>query len=129
MALFKCYDQEVLGLRVYQVNRGNENAGVRETIVVSYDREKIAAFCHKWKIVEFSLFGSALRDDSGPVSDVDVLVTFSPDAPWSLWDFCEMETELSELLGRQADVVEKAALRNPFVRHRVLTERRVIYAA
>ncbi len=91
-----------------------------------YDPKDIAVFCRKWKIVEFALFGSVLREDFGPESDVDVLVTFAPDAPWSLWDFCAMEAELSALLGHQADVVEKPALRNPFVRQRVLTERRVI---
>jgi hypothetical protein len=53
---------------------------------VSVPTEKIEAFCRKWRIVEFALFGSVLRDDFRPDSDVDVLVTFDPSAPWSLWD-------------------------------------------
>jgi len=51
-------------------------------LVVPIDR--IAEFCRRWKITELALFGSVLRDDFRPDSDVDVLVTFAPDAPWSL---------------------------------------------
>ena len=51
---------------------------------IDIPKETIAAFCQKWKIVEFSLFGSVLRDDFRPDSDVDVLVSFAPDAEWSL---------------------------------------------
>ena len=46
----------------------------------------ITDFCRRWMITEFALFGSVLRDDFRPDSDVDVLVTFAPDAPWSYWD-------------------------------------------
>ena len=49
--------------------------------------KKIEDFCRRWKIAEFSLFGSVLREDFGPNSDVDVLVSFSPDIPWSLLDW------------------------------------------
>ena len=48
------------------------------------DREQLVDFCIRWRIRELSLFGSAIRDDCGPDSDVDVLVTFEPDIPWSL---------------------------------------------
>ena len=51
---------------------------------LSVSKETIAEFCRKWKIVEFALFGSVLRDDFRPDSDVDVLVTFSPDSDWEL---------------------------------------------
>jgi uncharacterized protein len=53
---------------------------------IPVDREKIAAFCQRWKIAELALFGSVLRDDFRSDSDVDVLVTFTPDAGWGLLD-------------------------------------------
>ncbi len=59
-------------------------------------REKIADFCRHWKITEFALFGSFLRDDLRPDSDVDVLVTFAPDARWGLFALYSMEQELKE---------------------------------
>lgn len=88
----------------------------------------LAAFCHRWKVRELALFGSVLRDDFGPASDVDVLVSFDDDAPWSLWDLTTMQDELSSLLGRQVDLVEREGLRNPFRRDRILNTRRVVYA-
>ena len=91
--------------------------------------DKIASFCRKWKVVEFSLFGSVLRDDFGPDSDVDVLVTFADDARWSLSHWADMEHELGELFGRAVEVVEKAALRNPFRRHSILRDSEVICAS
>mgnify|MGYP000400977264 CR=1 FL=1 len=96
---------------------------------IPIDREKISAFCGRWKVVELSLFGSVLRDDFGPTSDVDVLVTFAADAEWGLWDLVEMRDELRELIGREVDLVERGALRNPFRERAILRERRVIHAA
>jgi len=91
--------------------------------------EKIEKFCRKWKIVEFSLFGSILQDNFGPESDVDVLVSFSKEADWSLFDLAIMEQELEEIFGREVDLVEKEFIRNPFRRHSILTSKEVIYAA
>ena len=91
--------------------------------------ERIAAFCRRWKVTEFALFGSILRDDFGPESDVDVLVTFEPDAPWTLWDLSRMRMELKDIFGREVDLVEKKALRNPFRRQGILADTRVIYVA
>jgi predicted nucleotidyltransferase len=85
------------------------------------------AFCDKWRVRELSLFGSVLRDDFGPESDVDVLVSFADDAPWSLWDFTVMGDELAALVGRPVDLVEREGLRNPFRRHTILETRKVIY--
>jgi len=96
---------------------------------IDIDREKIAAFCRKWKITEFALFGSVLRDDFRPDSDVDVLVTFADDAPWSLLDIVALQNELMEVFGRDVDVVEKCAVRNPFRRRNILKHNEVIYAA
>ena len=96
---------------------------------VQIDQERIAAFCRKWQITELALFGSVLREDFRPESDVDVLVTFTPEAKWSLMDLAEMEMELAEIFGREVDLVEKDALRNPFRRYAILTSKEVLYAA
>jgi uncharacterized protein len=91
--------------------------------------DQIRDFCRKWKIREFSLFGSVLRDDFRPDSDIDVLVSFEPSAPWSLWDIVEMREELMQIYGRDVDIVEKEAMKNPFRRHEILRTHKVIYAA
>ncbi len=91
--------------------------------------DRVRDFCRRWKITEFSLFGSVLRDDFRPDSDVDVLVTFEPNAPWSLWHLVEMRDELKEMYGREVDIIEKAAMRNPFRRQEILRTQQVIYAA
>ena len=96
---------------------------------ISLDQEKITAFCRRRQISEFSLFGSVLREDFGPESDVDVLISFEPDIPWSLFDWIDMVEELQAILGREVDVVEKSGLRNPFRRQAILTNRRVIYTS
>jgi predicted nucleotidyltransferase len=89
----------------------------------------IEGFCRKWKIARFSLFGSVLRDDFGPDSDVDVLVSFQTDSTWDLLDLVDMRDELAALFGRGVDLVEEEGLRNPFRRSRILATRQVIYAA
>jgi predicted nucleotidyltransferase len=93
------------------------------------DRDWIADFCRRWQIRELALFGSVLRNDFRPDSDVDVLVTFEPQAPWTLWDLSRMRFELEERFGREVDLVEKKALRNPFRRQAILADQQVIYAA
>ncbi len=89
-------------------------------------------FCHRWKIVELSLFGSALREDFRPDSDIDLLVRFAPDADWSLLDHARMERELSGLLGREVDLVSRAAIEsspNWIRRREILSTARALYAA
>ena len=93
------------------------------------DREGLAAFCRKWKIREMSLFGSALRDDFGPESDLDFLVSFEPETPLDIDRLLDMKEELEVRLGRPVDLVEKEALRNPWRKHEILKTREVIYAA
>jgi uncharacterized protein len=90
---------------------------------------RIEEFCRKWHIIEFALFGSVLRDDMRPDSDVDVLVTFADDARLNLYDWQDMEDELSEIFGRDVDLVAKSGLRNPFRRHEILRTQKVIYAS
>jgi predicted nucleotidyltransferase len=78
---------------------------------IPLDKEKIVDFCQRWKIAEFALFGSVLRDDFRPESsDVDVLVVFAPNAEWSLFNHVDMEDELSVILGRKADLVSRRAV-------------------
>ncbi|HEY7216134.1 MAG TPA: nucleotidyltransferase family protein [Thermoanaerobaculia bacterium] len=91
--------------------------------------EAIEAICRRWKVRELALFGSVLREDFSPKSDIDVLVMFDPDASWSAWDLIEMREELQNLLGRNIDLVEKKALRNPFRRREILGSHQVVYAA
>lgn len=91
--------------------------------------ESLEALCRKRRVRELALFGSAVREDFGPGSDVDVLVSFDEDAPWSLWDLITMQDELSEPLGRPVDLVEREGLRNPFRRQRIVETSRVIYAS
>jgi predicted nucleotidyltransferase len=57
---------------------------------IDISENRLDELCRKWKVKELSFLGSVLRDDFGPDSDIDVLVTFQPDAPWSLWDLMEM---------------------------------------
>jgi predicted nucleotidyltransferase len=94
--------------------------------------EQIAAFCEKWQITEFALFGSVLREDFSPESDIDVLVTFAPDARHSLFDHVEMQDELAQILGRNVDLLTRAGVeqsRNPFRRTAILGSARTVYAA
>ena len=95
---------------------------------VSIDREAVSAFCRRHHIARLALFGSVLRDDFRPESDIDVLVSLEPDAPWSLWEWIDMKEELADLFGRDVDLMEKDGLRNPFRRHAILTSKQVIYA-
>ena len=98
---------------------------------VDIPEEKLQAFCRKWKIREFALFGSVLRDDFGPESDVDCLVDFAPEADWTLLDVIRAEQELSELLGRPVDLVERPVVEkseNWIRRRRILQSARTIYA-
>jgi predicted nucleotidyltransferase len=96
---------------------------------IDIPENRLAELCRKWKVKELSLFGSILRDDFKPSSDVDVLVSFDPAAPWNLWDLMEMKEQLEALFGRSVDLVEKEALRNPWRKRRILNSYEVVYAA
>jgi predicted nucleotidyltransferase len=94
---------------------------------IPIDQTALAAFCQKWNVAELSLFGSVLRDDFGPDSDVDVLVVFQGDRTPG-WHIVTMEEELSRLLGRRVDLVYKPALYR-MLRDRILAEAEVQYVA
>ena len=92
--------------------------------------ERIEAFCRKYGVRELALFGSVLREDFGPRSDVDVLIDRDPAQPMTIETYLDMRDELSAMFGgREIDLTQKRLLRNPFRRHRILTTRRVLYAA
>lgn len=94
--------------------------------------DKIADFCQRWKIKEFALFGSVVREDFRPDSDIDVLVTFAPNAQWTLFDHVDMQDELEAIFGRKVDLVSKRGIersRNYIRRKAILSSAEVIYAA
>ena len=97
---------------------------------VALPREELAAFCRKNGIVRLAVFGSALRDDFGPESDIDVLVDFDRSRRPSLLDLVEIECELSELLGRDVDMLTRASVersRNYIRRRSILESTEVVY--
>jgi uncharacterized protein len=92
----------------------------------------VGSFCRRWKIRVLSVFGSALRDDFSPDSDVDVLVTFDLSADWSLLDHMQMQEELEVLLGRKVDLVNRRAIeRSPnWIRRKaILNSAETVYVA
>ena len=94
--------------------------------------DRLADVCRRWRIAELALFGSALRDDFGPDSDIDLLGAFAPNAGWSVLDHVRMEDELGDLLGRRVDLVSRRAVegsRNWIRRRAILSGATTIYAA
>jgi len=92
----------------------------------------LSAFCRKWNVVRLEVFGSALREDFGPESDLDFLVTFDPAARRSIFDLAQAEQELASLLGRKVDLVTRAGIersRNWIRRREILDTARLLYAA
>ena len=90
--------------------------------------ETIADFCRRWKVKEFSLFGSAARGEMRPDSDVDVMVEFEPDGLPHGWGYIDMILELEDLFGRSVDLVEKAMIKNPFRWKSIMHDHAVVYA-
>lgn len=101
-------------------------------IPVPIDYEKIIAFCHRWKIRELFLFGSVLREDFCPESsDIDVLVSFSKDAHWTLFDLVDMEQEIQAIFQRKVDLISRQGLersQNDLRRQSILNSAQVLYA-
>ncbi len=89
-------------------------------------QEAIAEFCQRHAIRRLAVFGSGLRDDFGPDSDIDVLVEFEPDAVVGLFDLAGMQIELSEMLGRRVDLRTPRSLSRYF-RQQVLDSAQVLY--
>ena len=98
---------------------------------IAIPKAAIEDFCRRWQITEFALFGSVLREDFRPDSDIDVLVRFAPDARHSLFDLALMQDELRVLFGREVDLVERAAIeasRNYLRRKAILESAEAVHA-
>jgi predicted nucleotidyltransferase len=99
---------------------------------VSIPRQEIAAFCGRWGIAELAIFGSALRDDFRPDSDVDVLVSFQEHARPTLFDMVRMRGELEGIFGRRVDLVSRRGIessRNQIRKRAILDSAEVVHAA
>ncbi|GAH57788.1 unnamed protein product [marine sediment metagenome] len=99
---------------------------------IEIPQDEIADFCRRWKITELAMFGSVLREDFGPESDVDVLVTFAPNPGWSIFDHLHMEEDLEAAFGRKVDLVSRQAIEeshNPIRRKVILESAKVIYVS
>ncbi len=81
--------------------------------------DALAAFCTRWKVVELALFGSALRGDFGPGSDVDLLAEIDPDAGFSLLDLAGLQLDLGDVLGRSVHVATSLERARPRIRRRI----------
>ena len=95
-------------------------------------KTKIADFCKRWQISEFALFGSVLRSDFNPESDVDVLISFLPDAHITLFDMVKMQEELQTIFKREVDLISKRGVensRNYLRRKNILNAAQVIHVA
>ncbi|MCI0333055.1 MAG: nucleotidyltransferase domain-containing protein [Planctomycetes bacterium] len=104
------------------------NAALRVVI----DSEKLREFCRKWSIAELAVFGSVLRDDFGPASDVDFLATFVPESSNSLLRRQEMQDELAKIVGRRVDLVSRRGIemsKNPLRRREILSTAETVYVA
>ncbi|MBD2058615.1 nucleotidyltransferase family protein [Oculatella sp. FACHB-28] len=102
------------------------------TLNVQLPEDKLAEFCQRWKVSELALFGSVLRDDFRSDSDIDILITFGPDAKRGLMTLAKMKYELEDLLGREVDLVSKSAVEtshNWIRRDEILGTAQVIYVA
>jgi uncharacterized protein len=91
------------------------------------DGYALESLARRWKIRELAVFGSVLREDFSEESDIDLLVSFAPDARLGLFDLVELKEELENLFGRKVDLVEKKGLVNPFRRKAILETAQIIY--
>ena len=102
------------------------------TTAIELPMEKIAEFCDRWQVTEFALFGSVLRDDFRPDSDIDVLITFSPTAKRGLTETLQMRDELQAIFDRKVDLIVRAAIErseNWLRRKNILESAQTIYAS
>lgn len=95
---------------------------------IKLSKDKIADFCKRNKITKLSVFGSSLRDDFRPDSDVDILVEFDSEARVGLMTLTRLENELSEIIGRKVDLNTSGFISKHY-REKVLAESEVQYAA
>lgn len=101
-------------------------------VAIELPQAAIAQFCQRWKIEEFYLFGSVLRDDFRSDSDIDVMVQFAADARWGLLALVEMKEQLEEIFNRKVDLLTKKSIEeseNWIRRKEILSTAKVIYVA
>ncbi len=101
------------------------------TVLSLAPRSKIIAFCKRWKVIEFALFGSAVREDFSAQSDIDALVSFAPHSNWSLFDHAQMKQELQGIFGREVDLITRRALKqswNTLLRSEILGSAKILYS-
>lgn len=101
-------------------------------IAIELPANEIAEFCQKWQVTELALFGSVLRDDFRPDSDIDVMVQFHPDAHPTFSTLDQMEAALKTIFDREVDLITRQGIessRNYLRRHKILSSAQVIYAA
>jgi predicted nucleotidyltransferase len=99
--------------------------------VESISQKDIIRFCQRWQVREFALFGSVLRADFKPESDVDVLISFKENANWGLFDHVQMRLNLETIFHRKVDLVTRRALeqtQNALLRERILKTAQVIFS-
>ena len=96
---------------------------------VEVPKQEIEAFCRRWDVVELALFGSVVRDDFGPDSDIDVMVKFAPEHGKDLFDFVDMRDELEAIFGRRVDLVKHGTIESPSRRRSIMHDLTVVYAA
>jgi hypothetical protein len=118
-------------VEAYPVNRYIPLWATGDAMGIDIPQDKIAAFCRHWMITELAVFGSALRDDFRPNSDVDMLISFAPQARWGLWDLSAMEEDLEQMLSRKVDLITKEGLqqsKNWIRKREILGTAEVVYA-
>jgi len=91
--------------------------------------QQIKEFCNKYGVAQFALFGSVLRDDFGPDSDVDVMLKFKPGHGFTFENTPDIQDELRAIFKRKVDVIEMGRIRNPVRRRAIMDSHRIIYAA
>lgn len=91
--------------------------------------KEIENFCRRWEVEEFALFGSILRDDFRPDSDVDVMLKFKPGHGFTFENTPDIQDDLRHIFGRNVDVIEMGRIRNPIRRREIMRSYRVIHAA
>ena len=94
---------------------------------ISFNSAHVTNFCRKWQISRIAFFGSVLRDDFRPDSDVDVIIAFKPESQWSLFDIIDMKLELEGIFKRDVDILEEGTIKNPIKRRCIYENVEVVY--
>ena len=94
------------------------------SVKIKIPKANIAELCRRWNVSEFAIFGSALRGDFRSDSDIDVLVSFAPQAHVTLFDMVEMQDELKAIFGREVDLISRRGVENSrnYLRRKAILE-------